>query len=242
MTACGEDVGLCPRPRLRHRRVNAGVWPNWRCAHVAWPIVGGRWCRVRDFTGRYPFNTCGTYQDHLETIERKEKLLAFVRAQQQGARVRLPEATYVIDSTPNGAEGAFGALLDSMVRQSRNISDNMGISPLWDREPEIINPPDTTWWAQYPEPTSRPPLVVSRNNPSPPQGSKTYKFGSTSFTVALPDEDRPGVSDYSPLLAAALPQQPAPNSSTSTSQPTPEQKRGHPTTPAPPQSSPSRSS
>lgn len=180
LTACGEDAGLCPKPRLRHRRVNAGVWPNWRCVYVEWAVIGSRLCRAQDFTGRYPFSTCGTHQDHLKTIERKERLIAFVKAQQQGARIRLPEATYTIDSTPNGAEGAFGALLDSMVRQARNISDSMGISIQWDREPsrpswaqdgqervwwdrnmgslrssgrpEIINLPDTTWYAQYPEP------------------------------------------------------------------------------------------
>ena len=180
LTACGEDAGLCPKPRLRHRRVNVGVWPNWRCVYVEWAVIGSRLCRAQDFTGRYPFSTCGTYQDHLETIERKERLIAFMKAQQQGARIGLPEATYTTDSTPNGAEGAFGALLDSMVRQARNISDSMGISIQWDREPsrpswaqdgqervwwdrnmgslrssgrpEIINLPDTTLYAQYPEP------------------------------------------------------------------------------------------
>lgn len=185
LTACGEDAGLCPKPRLRHRRVNVGVWPNWRLeeSFVGWSMKGYE-CplafRGTTIGGYLDSKNCGTYQDHLETIERKERLIAFMKAQQQGARIGLPEATYTTDSTPNGAEGAFGALLDSMVRQARNISDSMGISIQWDREPsrpswaqdgqervwwdrnmgslrssgrpEIINLPDTTWYAQYPEP------------------------------------------------------------------------------------------
>ena len=31
---CASSVGLCPRPCLRHRRANVGIWPNWRT--VAW--------------------------------------------------------------------------------------------------------------------------------------------------------------------------------------------------------------
>lgn len=226
LTACGEDAGLCPKPRLRHRRVNAGVWPNWRCVYVEWAVIGSRLCRAQDFTGRYPFSTCGTHQDHLKTIERKERLIAFVKAQQQGACIRLPEATHMIDSTPNGAEGAFGALLDSMVRQARNISDSMGISPIWNRESsEIIIGPEPMQWA------------VSSNIPRLFEG-RTYRF---DFIDPSPAEPLP--ASALPLVEALVSHpQPSQDSEASTSLPAPEPTQGHPTTPAPPQSSPSRSS
>lgn len=228
LTACGEDAGLCPKPRLRHRRVNVGVWPNWRLeeSFVGWSMKGYE-CplafRGTTIGGYLDSKNCGTYQDHLKTIERKERLIAFVKAQQQGARIRLPEATYTIDSTPNGAEGAFGALLDSMAHQGRNISDNMGI---WNRESsEIIIEPEPMQWA------------VSSNIPRLFEG-RTYRF---DFIDPSPSEPLP--ASALPLVEALVSHpQPSQDSEASTSLPAPEPTQGHPTTPAPPRSSLSRSS
>jgi hypothetical protein len=183
LTACGEDAGLCPKPRLRHRRVNVGVWPNWRCVYVEWAVIGSRLCRAQDFTGRYPFSTCGTYQDHLNHEELKRKTANYIQHclnQEWDYNPYSTPPASVWSRGPIDAAAAFGVALDSMVRQARNISDSMGISIQWDREPsrpswaqdgqervwwdrnmgslrssgrpEIMNPPDTTWYAQYPEP------------------------------------------------------------------------------------------
>lgn len=272
LTACNPDAGACPKPCLRHRRVNVGIWPSWRCRkYRRWDFESEN-CRpcLPDLAPRLD---CGTYQDHLETIERKERLVAFVKAHQQGAPIELRNMTgdevppqiehlaAVFDLSENQAAQMF-----ALARQARTISDNMGISPLWDREPscpswaqsgqervwwdrnmgslrssgqpEIINPPNTTWYAHYPAPE----VKAGGTLHSGVLWHARYSVNPISITVALPDEDRPAVSDYSPLLAAALPQQPSQDSSVSTSPPTPEQTQGHPTTLALPQSSPSHSS
>lgn len=274
LTACNPDAGACPKPCLRHRRVNVGIWPSWRCRkYRRWDFESEN-CRpcLPDLAPRLD---CGTYQDHLETIERKERLVAFVKAHQQGAPIELRNMTgdevppqiehlaAVFDLSENQAAQMF-----ALARQARTISDNMGISPLWDREPArlpIIDPPspnwrnlptllhfEKPWWAQYykpervalitdPSPAEPMQWTVSSNIPRPFEG-RTYRFDPISITVSLPDEPHPAAPDYSSLLAAALPQQPAQDSSTEASPLTPEPIQGHPTTPAPPQSSPSRSS
>jgi len=188
LTACGEDAGLCPKPRLRHRRVNVGVWPNWRLeeSFVGWSMKGYECPLAFSGTtigGYLNAKNCGTYQDHLNHEELKRKTANYIQHclnQEWDYNPYSTPPASVWSGGPIDAAAAFGVALDSMVRQARNVSDNMGISIQWDREPsrpswaqdgqervwwdrnmgslrssgrpEIINLPDTTWYAQYPEP------------------------------------------------------------------------------------------
>ncbi len=231
LTTCHEDAGVCPKPCLRHRRVNVGIWPNWRMresflfrkADRKWKI--GQGCcndaLPGTTTGQHlDSKNCGTYQDHLDLEDLRQRTANYIQKVRDQARsgpvqyLAQTESAYLVDSTPNGASGAFGALLDSMVRQARNISDNMGISPLWDREPNIINPPDTTWYAQYPEQVwnerSEPQWTVTSTAPRPFEG-KTYRFDPISITVPLPAESPQPFASPQPLLDASI-HQPAPDS------------------------------
>ena len=218
-----------------------GIWPNWRVKQYRrWDFESEN-CRpcLPDLAPRLD---CGTYQEHLAHEELKRKLASYlenIKAEQARTAQFLAnrEATYLVDSTPNGASGAFGALLDGMVRQARNISDNMGISPMWDREPSrpswaqngeervwwdrnlgslrSSSPPNTTWHAQYPEQVwnerSEPQWTVTSTAPRPFEG-RTYRFDPISFTVPLPAEPPPSSSSLAQPSLDALPRQPAPDS------------------------------
>ena len=223
LTACHEDAGACPKPCLRHRRVNVGIWPNWRLGQsmLGWREPGSKWPNVSPFVKLRGEPDCGTYQEHLAHEELKRKLASYlenIKAEQARTAQFLAnqEATYLVDITPNGASGAFGALLDDMVRQARNITQNMGISPLWNKEPNIINPPDTTWYAQYPEQVwherSEPQWTVTSLAPRSFEG-RTYRFDPISITVPLPAESPQPSSSLPPSLDASLPQ-PSPDSAT----------------------------
>ena len=200
-----------------------GIWPNWRCRkYRRWDFESENCAEALPGTTigqRLDSKNCGTYQDHLTREELKRKTAAYIQNRRNqewdGAQYLVAtENTCLVDSTPSGASGAFGALLDGMVRQARNISDNVGISPLWDREPDIINPPDTTWYAQYPEQAwnerSEPQWTVTTPAPRPFEG-RTYRFDPISITDLSPVESPQPSASHQPSPAAS-PRPPAPDS------------------------------
>lgn len=234
MTACGEDAGLCPKPRLRHRRVNAGVWPNWRMRQYRrWDFEPEN-CPARH---EYENDRCQDFAYHLRREELKRKTENYIQNRRNQEWDYDPYATPPIfwSNEPEIAAnvGHLAAIFDLsaeqaaqlfvMAHQGRNISDNMGI---WNRESsEIIIEPEPMQWA------------VSSNIPRLFEG-RTYRF---DFIDPSPSEPLP--ASALPLVEALVSHpQPSQDSSTSTSLPTQEPTQGHPKTPAPPQSSPSRSS
>ena len=187
LTACNPDAGVCPKPCLRHRRANVGIWPNWRT--VAWR------------KSMHMLDVCPSRHEY-----ENDQCQDF---------------------------DAQAAQLFAMAQQARNISDNMGISSLWDREPdrkfggatvihELANEPnpaheiDTTWYAQYPEQVwnerSEPQWTVTSLAPRSFEG-RTYRFDPISITVLLPAESPQPSSSLPPSLDASLPQ-PSPDSAT----------------------------
>jgi len=251
LTACKEDAGACPKPCLRHRRVNVGIWPNWRCNWSS--LEFSRWhdCPLAlpgtTIGGYLDAKNCGTYQDHIANEELKRKTAAYIQNRLNQEWDYDPYATPPIfwsngpRVTPDvehlaavfGLNDAQAAQLFAMAQQARNISDNMGISPLWDRDPdrkfggatvihELANEPnpaheiDTTWYAQYPEQVwnerSEPQWTVTSLAPRSFEG-RTYRFDPISITVPLPAESPQPSSSLPPSLDASLPQ-PSPDSAT----------------------------
>ena len=77
LTACHEDAGVCPKPCLRHRGVNVGIWPNWRCRkYKIWDFESEN-CRpcLPDLAPRLD---CGTYQEHIAHEELKRKFANYI--------------------------------------------------------------------------------------------------------------------------------------------------------------------
>lgn len=217
LTDCHEDAGVCPKPYLRHRRVNVGIWPNWRCRkYRRWDFESENCAAAFRRLGS---ENCGTYQDHIDLENRKAWLADLVKRHQSGAPVELWKM----------AGDEFGLTLGqleqllALARQARNISDNMGIghrlevdkSGLFYTQPYITDPPDTTWYAQYPEQVwnerSEPQWTVTSTAPRPFEG-KTYRFDPISITDLLPDESlQPSSSHAQPSPVALLPP-PSPDS------------------------------
>ena len=228
LTACNPDAGACPKPCLRHRRANVGIWPNWRMKRYRrWDFESEN-CRpcLPDLAPRLD---CGTYQEHLAHEELKRKTAAYIQNRRNQEWDYDPHATPPIfwSNGPSGEDGGLVSLFnlqaEDLLRQARNISDNMGISPLWDREPDLkfggetvihelaanstpANEIDTTWHAQYPAPTLRSVVnsqwTITENEPLPFEG-RTYRFDPISFTVPPPAESPP---------PSASPQPPSPDS------------------------------
>lgn len=240
LTACHEDASACPKPCLRHRRVNVGIWPNWRCNWSS--LEFSRWhdCPLAlpgtTIGGYLDARNCGTYQDHLAHEELKRKTAAYIQNRRNQEWDYDPHATPPIfwSNGPSGEDGGLVSLFnlqaEDLLRQARNISDNMGISPMWDREPSrpswaqngeerawwdrnlgslrSSSPPNTTWHAQYPEQVwnerSEPQWTVSSPAPRPLEG-RTYRFDPVSFTVPPPAESpQPSASLAPPLPASSF--------------------------------------
>ena len=218
LTACNPDAGACPKPCLRHRRVNVGIWPNWRA--VAWrrSIHMLDTCPSRH---EYEIDRCQDFSAHLDREARKLRIASYVQSMAKQGWAYEPHETPPIFWS-NGPTGetvdlvtVFNHQAEGLLRQARNIAQNMGISPLWNREPNIIEPPDTTWYAQYPEQVwnerSEPQWTVSSPAPRPLEG-RTYRFDPVSFTVPPPAESPQPSASLAPPSPASSSLQPAPDS------------------------------
>lgn len=205
LTACNPDAGACPKPCLRHRRVNVGIWPNWRVKQYRrWDFESEN-CPARH---EYEHDRCQDFGAHLDREARKLRIASYVQNMAKQGWAYEPHETPPIFWS-NGPSGetvdlvtVFNHQAEGLLRQARNISDNMGISPLWNREPDIINPPDTTWYAQYPE-RKLPQLVASW---------PFWRAKHSILTDPPPDESRQPSSSLAQPLPAASPQLPSPDS------------------------------
>ena len=217
LTACKQDAGACPKPCLRHRRVNVGIWPNWRMreSFVDWQMWGHDCPDVRP-RGMSP--DCGTYQDHLAREELKRETAAYIQNRRNQEWDYDPYATPPIfwSNAPRvppdvdhlaavfGLNDAQALQLFAMARQARNISDNMGISPLWDRESArlpIIDPPPQTW-------SSRLPISSQFEKP---WWAQYYKLERVAITDLSSVESHQPSAAPQPSLDAS-PRQPSPDS------------------------------
>ena len=200
LTACKEDAGMCPKPCLRHRRVNVGIWPNWRA--VAWrrSIHMLDTCPSRH---EYEIDRCQDFSAHLDREARKLRIASYVQSMAKQGWAYEPHETPPIFWS-NGPTGetvdlvtVFNHQAEGLLRQARNITQNMGVSPLWNRESsEILIEPEPMKW------------TISSSVPRPFEG-KTYIF---DLSDPLPAESpQPSSSLAPPSLDASLPQ-PAPDS------------------------------
>jgi len=240
LTACNPDAGACPKPCLRHRRVNVGIWPNWRVKQYRrWDFESEN-CPARH---EYEHDRCQDFGAHLDREARKLRIASYVQNMAKQGWAYEPHETPPAfwSNGPSGEDGGLVSLFnhqaEGLLRQARNISDNMGISPMWDREPSrpswaqngeervwwdrnlgslrSSSPPNTTWHAQYPEQVwnerSEPQWTVTSPAPRPFEG-RTYRFDPISFTVPMPAEPPPSSSSLAQPSLDALPRQPAPDS------------------------------
>jgi len=192
LTACHEDASACPKPCLRHRRVNVGIWPNWRCDWSSLEFSKWHDCPLAlpgtTIGGYLDAKNCGTYQDHIANEELNRKTAAYIQNRRNQEWDRDPDRKF------GGA---------TVIHELAN-------------EPNPAHEIDTTWHAQYPEQVwnerSEPQWTVTSTAPRPFEG-KTYRFDPISITVPLPVESpQPSASHQS--LPAASPQPPSPDSAT----------------------------
>lgn len=163
LTACSALVDLCPKPCLRHRRVNVGIWPNWRMnQRRRWDFDPDK-CPARH---EYEHDRCQNFGAHLDRETLKLKLANYVQHRRNQEWDYDPYVFW--SSTPSGQDSPLTATLNSMMRQARSISENMGISHLWNREPNKI--------LTGPEPLLR--WTVTSPPPRPFEG-RTYLFDLT---------------------------------------------------------------
>lgn len=212
LTACNPDAGACPKPCLRHRRVNVGIWPNWRLGQsmLGWREPSRKWPDTSPFVKLRGEPDCGTYQDHLDYEKKKAWLADLVKRHQGGEPVALWNMT--------GDELARQPPVTWSSEPSRpSWAQNGQERVWWDRNLGSLrssNQPDTTWYAQYPEQVrneqSEPQWTVTSPVPRPFEG-KTYRFDPISITVPLPVESPQPSASHQSLLAAAIPP-PAPDS------------------------------
>ena len=202
LTACNPDAGACPKPCLRHRRVNVGIWPNWRVKQYRrWDFESEN-CPARH---EYEHDRCQDFGAHLDREARKLRIASYVQNMAKQGWAYEPHETPPIFWS-NGPSGetvdlvtVFNHQAEGLLRQARNITQNIGVSPMWDRESsEILIEPEPMKW------------TISSSVPLPFEG-RTYRFDPISITVPLPDESpQPSASHQS--LPAASPQLPSPDS------------------------------
>ena len=203
LTACNPDAGACPKPCLRHRRVNVGIWPNWRVKQYRrWDFESEN-CPARH---EYEHDRCQDFGAHLDREARKLRIASYVQNMAKQGWAYEPHETPPIFWS-NGPSGetvdlvtVFNHQAEGLLRQARNITQNIGVSPMWDRESsEILIEPEPMKW------------TISSSVPLPFEG-RTYRFDPISFTVPLPDESPQPSSSLAQPLPAASPQLPSPDS------------------------------
>lgn len=196
LTACKEDAGMCPKPCLRHRRVNVGIWPNWRT--VAWR-KSMHMLDVCPSRHEYENDQCQDFGAHLDREARKLRIASYVQNMAKRGWAYEPHETPPIFWS-NGPSGetvdlvtVFNHQAEGLLRQARNITQNIGVSPMWDRESsEILIGPEPMKW------------TISSSDPRPFEG-RTYRFDPISITVPLPAESLQPSAAPQPSLDAALP-------------------------------------
>lgn len=201
LNACHEDAGACPKPCLRHRRVNVGIWPNWRLGQsmLGWREPSRKWPDTSPFVKLRGEPDCGTYQDHLDYEKKKAWLADLVKRHQWGEPVALWNMT--------GDELARQPPVTWSSEPSRpSWAQNGQERVWWDRNLGSLrssNQPDTTWYAQYPE-RKLPQLVASW---------PFWRAKHSILTDPPPDESRqPSSSLSQPYPSRPSPQLPSPDS------------------------------